>query len=94
MLYGVLLIVVGIATAAVHRMHFLGGRPPPVPQLLLVWLAPIYLGMFYDLFKHRLVHPAYVLGVLAIVYLKFFRVPLFKSDAWQDFAAWLTTFYV
>lgn len=79
--------------AAVHRMAFLGGRPPPVSRLLLVWLAPIYLSMLYDVLKHRIVHPVYVLGIAALVYLKFFRVPLFESDAWQNFSDWLTTFY-
>jgi hypothetical protein len=80
--------------AAVHRMAFLGGRPPPIPQLMLVWLAPISLGMACDFIRHRLVHPVYLLGIGAIVFLKFGRVPLFKSEAWNIFAGWLTTFYV
>lgn len=80
--------------AAVHRMTFLGGPPPPVPQLLLVWLAPICLGMGYDLVKRRTVHPVYLLGVAAVVYLKFLRKPLCNSEAWKDFVGWVTTFCV
>lgn len=77
--------------AAVHRMTFiLGPRPIPAVRLLLVWLAPIYLGMIYDLAKQRTVHPVYVLGIAAIVYMKFFRMPLFESHAWQALAGWLT----
>ncbi|HVF16784.1 MAG TPA: hypothetical protein VNA21_07720 [Steroidobacteraceae bacterium] len=81
--------------AAVHRMTFiLGARPIPPARVLLVWLAPIYLGMIHDLVKQRRVHPVYVIGIAAIIYMKFYRVPLFESQAWKSFAAWLTTFYV
>jgi hypothetical protein len=80
--------------AAVHRMTFLGPRPVAAPTLLAVWLAPIYLGMTADLIKRRIVHPVYLAGIAAILYLKFLRVPLFQSDAWKSFAEWLTTFYV
>jgi hypothetical protein len=80
--------------AAVHRMTFLGPRPVAAPTLLAVWLAPIYLGMTADLIKRRIVHPVYLAGIAAILYLKFLRVPLFQSDAWKGFAEWLTTFYV
>jgi hypothetical protein len=80
--------------AAVHRMTFLGARPIPPARLLLVWLAPIYLGMIYDFVKQRLIHPVYLLGIVAVVYLKFFRVSVFKSRAWDDFASWLTSLYL
>jgi hypothetical protein len=82
-----------LLVAAVHRIVFLGGRPPPAPQLLLVWLAPIYLGMAYDLLKRRLVHPVYLLGIVVVLLLKFARPPLRGSAAWRDFASWLTTYY-
>jgi len=80
--------------AAVHRMTFiLGARPIPPARLLLVWLAPIYMGMIFDAVKRRFVHPVYLLGIAAIVYLKFFRVPLFESEAWATFTGWLTPFF-
>lgn len=79
--------------AAVHRMKYFGGPPPPAPILLLVWLSPIYIAMAHDFVKRREIHPAYVLGIGAIMYLKFGRWPLYRSDAWRDLAAWFTTFY-
>jgi hypothetical protein len=81
--------------AAVHRMTFiLGARPIPPARLLLVWLAPIYIGMIHDLVSQRRVHLVYVIGIAAILYMKFYRMPLFESPLWKGFAAWLTTFYV
>ncbi len=81
--------------AAVHRMtHVLGPRPIDPMKVLLVWLAPIYIAMAYDLVKSRRVHPVYLVGIAAVIYLKFGRVPLSKSEAWKDFAAWVTTFYL
>jgi hypothetical protein len=79
--------------AAVHRMVFLGGRPPPLPQLLLVWLSPIFLGMAYDFLKRRLVHPIYLLGIAVVLFRKFSGPPIRDSAAWRDFASWLTTYY-
>jgi hypothetical protein len=79
--------------AAVHRLTLLGERPAPPVRILLVWLAPIYLAMTYDWIKSRRVHPVYLLGVAAVIYLKFFRVPLFKSELWRDSAAWFTTWF-
>jgi hypothetical protein len=75
--------------AAVHRIRFLGGPPPPLPQLLAVWLAPIYIGMTHDLVKHRMVHWVYLLGLAAVLFLKFGRVGMARSQAWADMVAWL-----
>jgi hypothetical protein len=80
--------------AAVHRIPFLGGRPPPVPQLLAVWLAPIYIGMIHDFIKTRRVSPIYLLGIAAVLFLKFGRMGMYRSEAWRDLAAWFTTFFV
>ena len=74
-------------------MTFLGGRPPPVPQLLLVWLSPIALGMIYDYVKRRIVHPVYLLGIAAVLLLKFGRLPLRNTEVWRDFTHWLAAFY-
>jgi hypothetical protein len=80
--------------AAVHRTRIFGGPPPPLPQLLLLWLAPIGLGMGWDFAKRRLVHPVYLLGIGAVVFLKFLRRPLAHTEAWEDFVAWVASFYV
>jgi hypothetical protein len=79
--------------AAVHRIRFLGGPPPPVPRLLAVWLAPIYIAMAYDWFRQRTVHWIYLLGIAAVLFLKFGRVGMAKSQAWADLAAWFARFY-
>lgn len=91
------LIVVGttvLLIAAVHRMVFLGGRPPPLPQLLAVWLAPILLGMIYDFIKRRSVHPVYLIGIGAVLLMKFGRSWIRDTESWSNFSNWLATFYV
>lgn len=79
--------------AAVHRIPFLGGRPPPLPQLFAVWLAPIYLGMIHDFAKTRRVSIVYVLGIGAVLFLKFGRMGMYRSDAWAELSAWFASFY-
>jgi hypothetical protein len=81
--------------AAVHRMtHILGPRPILPAKIFLVWLAPIYIAMIFDFAKARVVHPVYLIGIAAIVYLKLGRMPLLHSQSWKDFAGWVTGFYV
>jgi hypothetical protein len=80
--------------APAHRMHwFLGGPPPPVVPVLLIWMAPIYIGMIYDFLARRIIHPVYLAGVAAILFMKFGRVFIARSDAWNRFADWVTGFY-
>jgi len=79
--------------APVHRMHWFLGRPAPLAAILAIWLAPIYLGMAWDLATRRLIHPAYLLGVLAIAYLKFLRPLLHDTGAWHAFEAWVRAKY-
>jgi len=73
--------------AAVSRMFFLG-RPPPLPQFLLVWLAPIYLAMAWDWITQKLVHPVYLIGIGVMVLMRLV-LPLRETDAWLNFAHWL-----
>ena len=81
--------------APVHRMSwFLGGPPPPVVPVLLIWLAPICAGMIYDFVTRRIVHPVYLIGILAIVFMKFGRMPMYRSETWNSIADWVTTFYI
>ena len=82
-----------LLVAAVHRIRFLGGPPPPVPKLLALWLAPIYIAMVYDFVKSRTVHWIYLLGIGAILFLKFGRFGMAQSDTWHDMAAWFASFY-
>jgi hypothetical protein len=77
--------------AAVHRMTFLGGRPPPLPQLLAVWLSPILIGMAYDWTKRRIVHPVYLIGIGAVLLLKFGRDWVPGTAAWKSFYGWMQT---
>lgn len=90
------LIIVATCTlliAPVHRMSwFLGGPPPPLVPVLLIWMAPIYVGMLYDLITRRIVHPVYLVGIVAIVYMKFWRIPMYQSKTWDAFADWLHGF--
>jgi hypothetical protein len=79
--------------AAVHRIRFLGGPPAPPPVLLAVWLAPIYIAMLYDLIKSRTVHWIYLLGIGAVLFLKFGRVRMAQSEAWRELAGWFASFY-
>lgn len=80
--------------APVHRMHwFLGGPPAPDLAVLAIWLLPIYVGMIYDGVTRRIVHPVYVLGVLAILFMKYWRVHIMRSDAWRSTADWAVALY-
>ncbi|MBC8025914.1 MAG: hypothetical protein H7Y89_07980 [Steroidobacteraceae bacterium] len=73
--------------AAVVRLAFLG-RPAPMPQFLLVWLAPVYLAMAWDWYSRRIVHPVYVIAVAVMVSMRL-MLPLRDTDAWLAFATWL-----
>ncbi len=80
--------------APVHRMHwFLGGPPAPDVAVLAIWLLPIYVGMIYDGVTRRIVHPVYVLGILAILFMKYWRVHIMRSDAWRSTADWAVALY-
>lgn len=79
--------------AAVHRITFLGPRPRPPALILAIWLAPIYLAMLRDWIRERRIHVVYVLGIAAVLFLKFGRLGMARSQTWHDLAAWLTTLY-
>ena len=49
--------------AAVARMRFLGGD---ILLVYLVWVSPIWIGMIRDWLSRRLLHPVYVVGLVAI----------------------------
>lgn len=76
---------------AVSRMAFLG-RPVPLWIFMLVWPLPVYLAMAHDLHSKRLVHPAYVCGLVAMLTMRLV-LPLNQSAAWRAVAAHITAFY-
>ena len=82
-----------LLVAAVHRIRFLGGPPAPPPVLLAVWLAPIYIAMVYDFVRTRTVHWIYFTGIAAVLFLKFGRFGMARSETWREMAAWFATWY-
>jgi hypothetical protein len=81
--------------APAHRAAnwLFGGPPPPLLPVLLLWLTPIMLGLAFDLARRRLVHPVYLVGIAAVVFLKFVRRPLANTEVWRDFVGWVTSLY-
>jgi hypothetical protein len=79
--------------APVHRMNWFLGMPPPVLPILFIWLAPIYAGMIYDYVTRRIVHPVYLIGIAAILFMKFGRGAIAESAPWNAFNDWVMAFY-
>lgn len=80
-----------LLVAAVVRMPFLG-TPPPDYWFFLVWPLPVYVAMLHDYATKRLIHPVYVVGLLAMVAMRLV-LPWRGSEAWLDFTSWLAAFY-
>jgi hypothetical protein len=76
-----------LLVAAVSRMLFLGTPPAPWIMLLL-WPLPTYIAMVHDFVTKRLVHPVYVIGVLAMVAMVGVA-PFRGSETWIEFSTWL-----
>ena len=53
----------------------------PMPLAVLIWVSPVLLGMAYDKWSRRKVHPLYFIG-LVILLVGFFRIFLVESEAW------------
>jgi hypothetical protein len=62
------------------------------PLYLVVWLSPIYSAMLYDWFKHRIVHPVYLLGIVTLALIRL-RTPLRDSETWLSISGWFAKFY-
>lgn len=80
-----------LLVAAVARMSFLG-RPVPETIFMLVWPLPIYIAMVHDYVTGKLVHPVYVMGVVAMLIMRL-CLPLRTGPAWLAFSGWLAGFY-
>ena len=79
-----LVATVMLTIAAVGRMEFL---PSSYFATIAVWLSPLYLAMIYDFYKSRIIHPAYVIGLLTLAIVPL-RGRLTPSEEWQSFATW------
>ena len=77
---------------AVSRMTFLGPPPQPVWEFMLVWPIPIYVLMIYDYATRRLIHPVYVIGVLAMLTMRV-MLPLRTTEAWMTVSGWFVSLY-
>lgn len=76
---------------AVSRMIFLG-KPVPEWKFMLIWPLPVYAGMIHDFVTKKVIHPVYVIGVIAMLLM---RLSLFlrETDAWIKISGWFATFY-
>jgi len=78
-----LVATVMLTVAAVGRMPI--GNPPSDSAALLIWLSPIYLSMVYDFVSKRLIHPAYLIGLVTLGVVHF-RGLIVDTSLWQSFA--------
>jgi hypothetical protein len=76
---------------AISRMTFLG-FPVPLWKFMLIWPLPVYLAMAHDFLTRRIVHPAYVIGILAMLAMRLV-LPLNQSAVWHAMAAHITAYY-
>jgi hypothetical protein len=76
----ILAATVSVAFAAVARMQI---QPPAL--FYLAWISPMLLGMGYDLFSRKRVHPVYWV-CLAAMSLAFVRIFAMTAEPWLKFA--------
>jgi hypothetical protein len=64
--------------------------PAGILLLHLLWTAPILIAMAHDHWRHRRVHPVYVVG-LAVLVLEgpAARAVIRTSDEWRSISGWL-----
>ena len=67
---------VALAFAAVARMEI-----EPLGLFYLVWISPLLVGVGFDLFRRRRVHPVYLISLTAMT-VAFPRILLLESEAW------------
>jgi hypothetical protein len=76
---------------AIGRIAFLG-QSFTEWEMLVVWPIPIYVAIIYDFITKRIIHPAYIIGLLAMLVMRL-CLPLRDTDMWTKFCGWLATFY-
>lgn len=77
---------------AIGRMKFLGA-PVPLWEFMAVWPLPVYVAMAHDFSTRRIVHPVYVIGIVAMLAQRLV-LPFRNTEAWQTVAAKITALYV
>lgn len=80
-----------VAMPAVGRMAFLG-TPPSLTDYMLVWPLPVYVAMMHDYVTARLIHPAYVIGVLGMLAQRLV-LPFGRTDTWAKLSGWIVPLY-
>jgi hypothetical protein len=80
-----------LLVAATARMSFLPAPPLRVPLRLAVWFSPVLLAMAQDFRSRRLIHPVYVVGLVAFLIRIFSRGFIVETDTWSAFTRWVTT---
>ena len=80
-----------VVVPAIGRMTFLG-TPPSLVVFMLVWPLPVYVAMLHDYVTKRLIHPAYVTGVLAMLAERLV-LPFGRTETWSAMSAWFVPFY-
>jgi hypothetical protein len=73
----ILLATVALLFAAVGRMAFI---PSPLISLV-VWLAPVFIGIAYDALTQRRVHHVYIVGTI-VLFIGACRLFFIQSEAW------------
>jgi hypothetical protein len=80
-----------LVVPAVGRMTFLG-TPPPLWKYMVVWPLPVYMAMIHDFRTQKLVHPVYVIALVAMLAMRLV-LPFGSSPTWQTIASRITAFY-
>ena len=85
----ILLATLSILPAAFGRIIGIYGLSLPLGFILQESI--LILGIMYDLFTRRKIHPAYIFGGTAVLIVHFTRFPLGETEWWISFAHWLTS---
>ena len=83
-----LMIVAGtsLLVAAVFRMQFLGS----LWLAHAIWFSPIILAMLADYRRRRIVHPVFLIGLVALLLQSpMFRPAIRSTDFWRSTSSWL-----
>jgi hypothetical protein len=84
----ILLATLSILPAAFGRIIGIYGLS--VPLGLFLQESILFLGIAYDLYTRRKIHPVYIYGGLTVVIIHLVRFPLGETEWWIAFARWLT----
>jgi hypothetical protein len=84
----ILLATLSILPAAFGRIIGIYGLN--VPLGLILQESILILGIAYDLYTRRKIHPVYLYGGAAVLIIHLTRFPLGETEWWISFARWLT----